>query len=135
MEINRHAVQRTVLITILSMFAAPGYAGTWLCIGEKEAYVSHTKDAVVEAGTTRGDYKLVVSAELGVRHFDTDYYQLNRCYVTDGRPTRCESSRTDRWYGVFLMHENNIFTFISVGFGIKDTSHYIVKGKCSKISD
>jgi len=123
----------TALVAILSMLSLQAHANTWLWIGEHGAQVSH-KDGEVTGSESFTNQQRWLVDEIGVRPFGEDRTIIDHCMLFEGRPARCSSS--DASINDFTMDPQYVFTL--TGFTIDDDMviiHYIVKGKCSKISD
>ena len=123
----------TALVAILSMVSLQAHANTWLCIGEHAAQVSHKDGEVIGSESFTNQQTWLVD-ENGIRPFGEDWTIIDKCRLFEGRPARCSSSDTS--VNDFTMNPKYVFTL--TGFTIDDDMaiiHYIVKGKCSKISD
>ena len=124
------AIVAAVTLSLLSM---PGHASTWLCIGEHLAQVKHKDGEVIGSESFENQQRWLVD-ENGVRPFGEDWTIIDKCRLFEGRPARCSSSDTS--VNDFTMDPQYVFTL--TGFTIDDDMviiHYIVKGKCSKISN
>ena len=120
------------LLTILSMIAMPALADTYLCVGEKTAWVSSKQGTVLQSDSGTNSDKWIVSEE-GLKQFGTEFVILNDCTSDEGRPTWCERTGEGE-FGSFSMNYHNLFTLFSFTINAEYTViDFIVKGKCSKL--
>ena len=111
---------RLSLPALLLLFSLPAYSATHLCIAETELYSA----------------KWLVD-EKGLRYFGKDEILLGDCRLDDtGTPRTCKYAGGG-WGGQFFLHQNEVFTSFSFGAPQTDgtMTAYVVKGKCSAVSD
>ena len=121
-----------VLAVTLSLISLPGYAETWLCIGEHSAQVRTDREQVIDSSAYQTSLKLLVDGK-GVRTFGEDEYTIGICIPQRNDGMLC---RDGNGFNQFLMLPTKIFRFVAVG--IDDTGHSVhtlVMGRCSKIDD
>ena len=121
-----------VAAVTLSLLSIPGYAETWLCIGEHGAQVRTDREQVIDSSSFPLPIKLLVD-ETGLRIFGDEEHVIETCIPQKNGGMIC---RDGNEFNQFLMLPTKIFRFVSVG--IDDTGHSVhtlVMGKCSKISD
>ena len=122
----------TALLLLLSMPVIA--ANPWLCIGEYGASVTDYKSQVTGSDSFTNSQKFLINDE-GFRIFGDEYAIISTCMWIDGRPTHCQDGETR--VDEFSMGPNLVFTLIRLAGeeidGELKLTHYILKGKCSKL--
>ena len=119
------------ILILLILLPLSAQADTYLCIAEKAADVTSNKGKIQKSEGYTADQKYLVD-ENGFRPFGQDVVTLGKCHYNDGEPTMCESD-VDGWAGVFMLDQYNVFTYFAIDLRGDVTSHYVIKGKCSKL--
>ncbi len=125
-------MKSAVLVLTFSMVSLTAYGDTYLCVGEKTAWVSSKEGTVLESDSGTNSQKWIVSDE-GLKEFGSELVILNECTLDEGRPTWCERTGEGE-FGSFSMNYHNLFTLFSFTIDAEYTViDFIVKGKCSKL--
>lgn len=126
-------INKLLLLTIL-ILANPAIADTYLCISELSAGVKYSLTDVIDAGSGKSSYKVVIK-ETGLYEFGVDYSLLPKCtYRENGKPIMCEANEP-YWAGTFIMNENNVFTLTRQANLLNSDNKEILvyAGKCAEI--
>ena len=116
----------------LALLTLPAYADTYLCISEQAAFISEKDGAVLNAKSSLQNRKYLVDAN-GVRNFGEERSIIDQCNFGERGHISCDDGTM---FFRFRMSPLHVFTV--TGFTLTDdgtATDYIIKGKCSKISD